>query len=94
MSKLLALIAGASIIALAGTANAGGPVTLADSQMDRVTAGTAGFDFSKKLSSTTDNNVNFTGNSAMSKGHSARSPSVARARHKAAYSPLSRAAAA
>jgi len=63
MSKLLALIAGASIIALAGTANAGGPVTLVDSQMDRVSAGTAGFDFSKKLSSTTDNNVNFTGNS-------------------------------
>ena len=63
MPKSLAIIAGASIIALAGAANAGGPITLADSQMDKVTAGTSGFDFQKNLSSYSDNNVNFTGNS-------------------------------
>jgi hypothetical protein len=65
MSKLLPVLTGIWIIALAGAANAGGAVALTDTQMDRVTAGAASgsFDFSKNLSSTTDNNVNFTGNS-------------------------------
>jgi hypothetical protein len=67
MTKLLSLIAGASLIALAGNANAGGALTLADNQMDKVTAGAAdtnnNFNFSKDLSSQSDNQVNFSGNS-------------------------------
>ena len=39
MSKMLSLIVGTSALALAGIANAGGPVTLTDAQMDGVTAG-------------------------------------------------------
>ena len=64
MSKTLSLIAGISVLALAGVANAGGPVTLTNTQMDVVTAGgSSSFDFTKNLSSTSNNNVNFTGNS-------------------------------
>jgi hypothetical protein len=64
MSKMLSLIAGISVLALAGTANAGGPVKLTNAQMDVVTAGgSSSFDFTKNLSSTSANNVNFTGNS-------------------------------
>jgi hypothetical protein len=64
MSKMLALIAGISMLALAGTASAGGPVSLTNSQMDVVTAGgSQGFDFTKNLQSTSSNNVTFTGNS-------------------------------
>jgi len=62
--KMLSLIAGISVLALAGTASAGGPVPLMNSQMDVVTAGGANsFDFTKNLSSTSSNNVNFTGKS-------------------------------
>ena len=39
MSKMLSLIVGTSALALAGVANAGGPVTLTNAQMDGVTAG-------------------------------------------------------
>jgi len=39
MSKMLSLIVGTSALALAGIANAGGPVTLTNAQMDGVTAG-------------------------------------------------------
>jgi hypothetical protein len=39
MSKMLSLIVGTSALALAGIANAGGPVTLTNTQMDGVTAG-------------------------------------------------------
>ena len=39
MSKMLSLIVGSSALALAGIANAGGPVTLTNGQMDGVTAG-------------------------------------------------------
>ncbi len=64
MSKMLSLIAGVSVLALAGTANAGGPLRLTNTQMDVVTAGgSSSFDFSKDLSSTSSNNVNFTGKS-------------------------------
>ena len=58
MSKMLSLIAGISVLALAGMANAGGPVTLTNAQMDVVTAGG-----SSSFSSTSSNNVSFTGNS-------------------------------
>jgi hypothetical protein len=66
MSKVLSLIAGVSALALAGTANAGGPVSLTNAQMDVVTAGgssSGSFNFTKNLNSTSNNNVNFTGNS-------------------------------
>jgi hypothetical protein len=64
MSKMLALVTGISMLALAGTASAGGPVSLTNSQMDVVTAGgSQGFDFTKNLQSTSTNNVNFTGKS-------------------------------
>jgi hypothetical protein len=64
MSKMLALVAGISMLALAGTASAGGPVSLTNSQMDVVTAGgSQAFDFTKNLQSTSSNNVNFKGNS-------------------------------
>ena len=64
MSKMLALVTGISMLALAGAASAGGPVSLTNSQMDVVTAGGShGFDFTKNLKSTSSNNVNFTGKS-------------------------------
>jgi hypothetical protein len=66
MSKMLSLIAGISVLALAGTASAGGPVSLTNAQMDVVTAGSSSsksFDFSKNLKSTSSNDVNFSANS-------------------------------
>ncbi len=42
MHKLLSLVAGAALFALAGTAHAGQPVPLSDNQMDGVTAGGVG----------------------------------------------------
>jgi hypothetical protein len=61
MSKpRLIMIVGASLLALAGTASAGG-ISLTDKQMRVVTAGASGFDFSKRLNSTTNNTVNFDG---------------------------------
>jgi hypothetical protein len=66
MSKTLSLIAGISVLALAGTAFAGGPVSLTNTQMDAVTAGASpskSFDFSKNLKSASYNDVNFSGNS-------------------------------
>jgi hypothetical protein len=63
MSKVLSLIAGVSALALAGTANAGGPVSLTNAQMDVVTAGGSSSNSLANLSSTSTNNVNFTGNS-------------------------------
>ena len=62
MSKMLSLIAGVSALALAGIANAGGPVTLTNEQMDVVTAGGS----AASLSSMTSNSVNFTGTSSIS----------------------------
>jgi hypothetical protein len=64
MSKMLALITGIFVLALAGTASAGA-VSLTNSQMDVVTAGSSSksFDFTKNLKSTSSNNVNFTANS-------------------------------
>ena len=62
MSKTLSLIVAISVLALAGIANAGGPVTLTNAQMDRVTAGSG----AASLSSTTSNSVNFTANSNIS----------------------------
>ena len=62
MSKMLALVTGISMLALAGAASAGGPVSLTNSQMDVVTAG-GSFDFTKNLQSISSNNVNFTGKS-------------------------------
>jgi ABC-type glycerol-3-phosphate transport system substrate-binding protein len=65
MSKMLSLIAGVSALALAGAASAGGPVSLTNTQMDVVTAGSSStsLDLTKNLSSTSTNNVNFTGKS-------------------------------
>jgi hypothetical protein len=40
-TKFLSLLAGASLVALAGVANAGQPMTLSNGQMDGVTAGAA-----------------------------------------------------
>lgn len=63
MSKTLSLIAGISVLALAGAASAGGPVSLTNAQMDNVTAGSfsspKSFDFTKNLNSTSSNNVDF-----------------------------------
>jgi hypothetical protein len=59
MSKhRLSLFVGASLLALAGTASAGG-ISLTDKQMSVVTAGAANFDFSKQLNSKSNNTVNF-----------------------------------
>jgi hypothetical protein len=64
MSKLLTLMAGISVLALAQAASAGGPVKLSKAQMDVVTAGGAqNFNFNKNLNSTSNNTVNFTGKS-------------------------------
>ena len=64
MKKMLSLLAGISVLALAGAASAGGPVSLTNAQMDVVTAGgSKSFDFTKNLNSTATNNVNFTGKS-------------------------------
>lgn len=66
MAKLLSAIAGVLMLALAGTAHAGGAIVLTDLQMDRTTAaGSGGFDFSKYLNSVTNNEVNFKGSSAV-----------------------------
>ena len=62
MSKMLAFVTGISMLALAGAASAGGPVSLTNSQMDVVTAG-GSFDFTKNLQSISSNNVSFTGKS-------------------------------
>jgi hypothetical protein len=67
MSKVLSLIAGISVLALAGTASAGGPVSLTNSQMGVVTAGaTQSLDFTKHINSMSDNNVKFKGYSDIS----------------------------
>jgi hypothetical protein len=62
MSKpLLSLLAGTALLALAGTANAGG-VALTDKQMDHVTAGgiaPQSFEFEKQIDSQSNNQVNF-----------------------------------
>jgi hypothetical protein len=59
MSKhRLSLFVGASLLALAGTASAGG-ISLTDKQMSVVTAGASNFDFSKRLDSKSNNTVNF-----------------------------------
>jgi hypothetical protein len=56
--RLSLFVVGASLLALAGTASAGG-ISLTDKQMSVVTAGARNFDFSKQLSSKSDNTVNF-----------------------------------
>jgi hypothetical protein len=64
MAKVLSVVVGVSMLALAAAANAGGPITLTDRQMDATTAGNAGtFDFSKNLSSVSNNTVTFSGRS-------------------------------
>lgn len=73
MSKLLSLMVGVAVIAISGSANAGGPVVLADAQMDQITAGQTaadllasnpnGVNFAKTITSTTVNNVTFLGQS-------------------------------
>jgi hypothetical protein len=65
---MLSLIAGISILALAGTASADGPVSLTNSQMGIVTAGAAthSLDFTKDIDSMSNNNVKFKGNSNIS----------------------------
>jgi len=70
MSKMLSLRAGISALALAGTAYSGEPLKLTDKQMGVVTAGAGDFNFknndfnfTKNLTSTSNNNVNFNANS-------------------------------
>jgi hypothetical protein len=70
MLKMLSLIGGISALALAGTAYAGEPLKLTDKQMGFVTAGAGDFNFrnndfnfTKNLTSTSNNNVNFRANS-------------------------------
>jgi hypothetical protein len=46
MKTALSMLAGVSMLALAGAANAGEPVTLSDAQMDGVTAGFTAISFS------------------------------------------------
>jgi hypothetical protein len=71
MSKMLSLFAGFSVLALVGTASAGGPVSLTNAQMDVVTAGAANnmdyskntksLDFTKNINSKSNNYVKFNG---------------------------------
>lgn len=61
MSKMLSLIVGTSALALAGIANAGGPVTLTNTQMDGVTAGGS----VASVGSTTSYNTTFSGTSSI-----------------------------
>jgi hypothetical protein len=64
MAKVLSVIVGVSMLALAAAANAGGPIVLTDRQMDATTAGNSGtFGFSKNLSSVSNNIVTFSGRS-------------------------------
>src|SRR5262245_45092583 len=58
--RLLSLFAGASLLALTGTASAGG-ISLTDKQMGAVSAGAGEFNFQKNLASHTTNDVNFNG---------------------------------
>ena len=60
MSKMLSLIVGTSALALAGIANAGGPVTLTNTQMDGVTAGGVA-----SVGSTTSYNTTFSATSSL-----------------------------
>jgi hypothetical protein len=70
MSKKLSLIVGTCALALAGIANAGGPVTLTNAQMDGVTAGGSAASGSvASVSSTTSYNLNFSGTSSISGAH-------------------------
>jgi hypothetical protein len=55
MSKMLSLIVGISVLAMAGTASVGAPLSLTSAQMDVVTAGgssSKSYNYSKDLKST------------------------------------------
>jgi hypothetical protein len=68
MSKMLSLIVGVSVLALAGTASAGAPLSLTNAQMDVVTAGASSsksFDYSKNHKSMSYNDENFSGKSKL-----------------------------
>ena len=61
-AKFVGLMTGAILLAAVGVANAKGPL-MTDTQLDAVTAGTgSSLDFSKDISSTSNNTVNFTAN--------------------------------
>jgi hypothetical protein len=62
MSKMLSLIAGISVLALAGTASAGGPISLTNAQMNVVTAGGKSLEFEKQIDSQSNNQVDFQAN--------------------------------
>jgi hypothetical protein len=62
-AKFLGVVTGAALLASIGAANAGQRLTLTDAQMDAVTAGANDFNFTKDITSTSSNNVNFTGKS-------------------------------
>jgi hypothetical protein len=75
MTKVLSLLAGVSLFAMVGAAQAADLRVLSDAQMDKVTAGAAANasaasvalgDFDAATSSTTVVNVDFFGKSAMS----------------------------
>jgi hypothetical protein len=70
MSKKLSLIVGTFALALGGIANAGGPVTLTNAQMDGVTAGGGPASGSvASVASTTSYKLNFSGTSSTSGAH-------------------------
>jgi len=62
-AKFLGVVTGAALLASIGAANAGQRLTLTDAQMDAVTAGANDLNFSKDITSTVSNNVNFDANS-------------------------------
>ena len=62
-AKFLGVVTGAALLASIGAANAGQRLTLTDAQMDAVTAGANDLNFSKDITSTVSNNVNFNANS-------------------------------
>jgi hypothetical protein len=62
-AKFLGVVTGAALLASIGAANAGQRLTLTDAQMDAVTAGARDLNFSKDISSTSVNDVNFFGTS-------------------------------
>lgn len=66
MNRMLSLLAGASLLALAGAANAGEPITLTSAQMDGISAGW-GFTHYQNIfvANTSLSYVNLTGNAAI-----------------------------
>lgn len=65
MSRMLSVLAGASLLALAGAANASEPVTLTSAELDGVTAGRFTHYQNIFVANTSLSYVNLTGNAAI-----------------------------